>query len=503
MIGISASRQAGAVGARGVRAPHSQIYVGAAALSLALVAGAAVADGGRIRLAVVGAMGLVALVVGAIELRGRALLAWVVLAPIAYPFVRYPHGGQALTFDRIAIALILGLYLLSPPARRKRDPAGTALLASVLLFAAIYGLRALFTPGGVANGLSAWGTGLLVPASIFVVTRGSIADSLRLESVLAALGVAGGIVAVFGIAESLIGFNLVSYSSSQQGFFDANLGVVRLAGPYANVETYELVIAIALAATLGWMKLTTARVRVLGIPLVVLMLIGLLFGYTRAGWIAAAVVLLLGVWELRLRPGRILALLVAALVTYAGVQLLISADSKVATRLSNQAAIESRFATYEQGWSLAGISPVFGVGADQYTRAADQSLYQPVVGGVGGADTSHNTPLDTLVELGVVGLVALLLVCVATSRLLIRLLRAAGTWRQGRVCAVVAIASVAAYAIVASTAPLVPYDGASAAMLMLVLGCAAGTLDRGRRAAAAMQTPDSRPLALQSSPAHP
>jgi O-antigen ligase len=500
MIGGSASRDTGAISAWRVRAADSQLYV--AAVALTLVAGAAIADGGHERVAVVGAAGLAGLILAATELRERAVLAWVIAAPIAYPFFRYPHAGQAITFDRIAIALILGLYLLAPPMRRKRHPAGTALLGSLLLFSAVYGLRTLFTPGGVADGLSAWGSGLLLPAAIFVVTRGYIANSLKVESLLAAVSVAGGIVAAFGIAESIFGFNLASFSSSQQGFFDANIGVVRAAGPYGNVETYEVVLAIALAATLGWMKLTTPRARILGIPLIALMLIGLLLGYTRAGWIAAGVVLLLGVWELRLRPGRILALLATGLAIYAGVQLLISADSKVATRVTNQAAVASRFATYEQGWSLAGVSPIFGVGADQYTQAANRSVNQPVVSGNGAADTSHDMWLDILVELGVVGLLALLLVCAATGRLLSQLLSVVGPGRQGRVCAMVAIASSAAYVIVASTAPLLPYDEASAAMLMLVLGCAAGMLDRTVGTAPAVQAFEPGAVAPLSNPAH-
>src|SRR5439155_25846544 len=149
-----------------------------------------------------------------------------------------------------------------------------------------------------------------------------------------------------------------------------------------------------------------------------LQLLGLFYGYTRSGWLAAgAVVTVWALWAVgRTVRGRIAVAVLGAAVLYIGSQALAS-DTVATARFNNEASVQSRLATYEQTKALFSDAPVFGVGIQKYTQAAELSIVHPVVAGNPAATTSHNTPINVLVEQGVIGIAGLLLVVLAAFNL--------------------------------------------------------------------------------------
>lgn len=175
--------------------------------------------------------------------------------------------------------------------------------------------------------------------------------------------------------------------------------------PFANkntlgfLEAWAVPAAVALAVlSRGW-----ARLGWWGVALVAGF--GLVFSYARTGWIAAAVgvlVLAMGTWRWRGVTGVLAALAVGAAV-------LVKKDG--IRRLTNLWAhgLSGRAGLWRASLTVGVHHWLFGVGPGN-SPAALAPLVAPVFRGL----TPSNAYLETLVELGVVGLV-LLLVAVAVA----------------------------------------------------------------------------------------
>ncbi len=453
--------------------------------AVAVAAGAGIADGGLHLALILGMSAIGSILIGAFVFEGRALLAWIVLAPLAYPFLRYPQAGQALTFDRAFVAILVGVVLLTA-IRAVRSAESKRFFSVLVIFTIFFGLMAAFTSGATEPALSSWVSSLLVPLGAFFVARAYVTEGVGSRALLGSIALAGALVAIIGIAEAWRGFELASFSGSATTL-DPNIGRIRVSGPYENSQVYGLVLALSFAAALGWLQLTTGRARLIGVPLLGTLLLGLYYGYTRSSW--AAVVLIFLVWlllnvDLRVIV-RVALVVMAGLTIFVGGKLLTANDVAFNERLSNRDTVESRLATYQKGMLLVAEAPIFGVGIGQYTAASDRSIHSPTVGGDPAATSSHSTPLNVLVEQGIVGLAALLWVLVAAFALLRK--SATSPRKELRVVAVTTVAATTGYVAVALTDSVLTY-GSSNAMVMLLFGCTAGLMDRVHVGAASEST---------------
>jgi O-antigen ligase len=131
-------------------------------------------------------------------------------------------------------------------------------------------------------------------------------------------------------------------------------------------------------------------------------------------------------------------------------------------------ASDPRIAVWREVPAMARDRPLFGTGIANFSEVA------PIYGLTGLAGTStfdhaHNIALTFLVELGVIGLVAIAWIAVALVRVLIRAWRASAGLQRGLVCALAAALGGAALQ------GLVDYTmraNVIAALLFALCGCA-------------------------------
>lgn len=446
-------------------------------VALCLAVGASIAHASLVSLVLAVAVAGIGLAVVFAELRMRVLLAWIVLAPLAYPFLRWPAENALLTFDRIWLGALLGLVLLG--RRAGSSTRESRLLGLALLWLVVsYGIRAAASPSVLAS-LESWIDGILLPAVLFAAVRECAAAERACERLLGAMAAGGLVLAAIGLAERSWGFELASRSGGVPRF-DPSIGLVRVSGPYDFPEPYALALLACLAATLAWAQLRHGGARWLGLGIAMLELAAIGFTYFRAAWIGALVVVALA---FGLRPHRALrALAVCAVLggLTLGGALVFGSNETISTRVEDTANVYARLATYEQGIDIFREAPLAGVGVGEFARAQAGRVTAHVEG-VGALEHPHSSFVALLAEQGVVGFLPLAALTVA-AWLLLRAFRRAARSRLDVLLAAAALGGAFAYLAMSASLTMLPY-GPSNALVAVLLGMTAARLDASLRPA--------------------
>lgn len=434
--------------------------------------GYALADGGRLGLMLIGLAALAAVFVLGGAAGYNVLLVWVVGTGAAYPFVRYPHSHPYLTFDRLLLPAALGAVMLAPATAARVSTTTRLLFWSAGSFVVLFGLRAL-SSAGKHSAVVTWIDGVLIPALLLVAAHRFIRTPAAVTRLCGALTIGGAVLALIGISERLVGYELASRSGGTPRY-DQNIGLVRISGPYSVPEVYALAVVVCLAGTLYLGQLRRGATWFVVGPIALAEVTAIGETYFRAAWIAALAVVIAA---FGFRPGKfgrllVVLMVVAAVLLLASSQLL--QDQTVTTRLGNTQNIQARLATYEQAVVMFRQQPLFGVGVDQYTNVA-LTLPRPEVNSVGSVPYPHNSFLGLLAEQGLVGLVPFLLLAFASWRT-IRMLRRHAKIREDVLFAAALGGVGIAFLAMSLTLDMLPY-GPSNNLLALVIGAAAGRLD--------------------------
>jgi O-antigen ligase len=321
--------------------------------------------------------------------------------------------GVSITLSESALALLALLWLW-----RLRDPAvrGAArwpLAAPVLAFSAATVLSALLSGHPLASLDAA--RGLLLTAALYV-TADAVREPVAADRFLLGLTLAATVAAVVGLLQvgqcppgdaPLVSPRWLYHRCDRaHGFFSIYM---TLAG----------VLSLVLLATLPRLLPPGAARRRLGLPWL-LMLWGLIVTYTRGAWIGfaggvltVAATVRRGRWAL---VGGLLLLVAGALVSPYELRhrFLSMADPE-------EAGVRERIYMWKSGLAMWRERPILGVGPGgvkrDYVRYAREEALKKRTGHV------HNTPLQILVERGVLGLAAWLWVWIAFYAHAIRRLR--------------------------------------------------------------------------------
>ena len=321
--------------------------------------------------------------------------------------------GVSITLSESALALLALLWLW-----RLRDPAvrGAArwpLAAPVLAFSAATVLSALLSGHPLASLDAA--RGLLLAAALYV-TADAVREPVAADRFLLGLTLAATVAAVVGLLQ--VGLCppgdaprvsprwLYHHCDRAHGFFSIYM---TLAG----------VLSLVLLATLPRLLPAGAARRRLGVPWL-LMLWALIVTYTRGAWIGfaggvltVAATVRRGRWAL---VGGLLLLVAGALVSPYELRhrFLSMADPE-------EAGVRERIYMWKSGLAMWRERPILGVGPGgvkrDYVRYAREEALKKRTGHV------HNTPLQILVERGVLGLAAWLWLWIAFYAHAIRRLR--------------------------------------------------------------------------------
>jgi hypothetical protein len=430
-----------------------------------------VATGSTRSLALVGLVAGAGLMVLVAEIGFESLLIWAVAGAALYPFIRFPSGHEVVTFDRLWIGAMVGCLILRARPVSGRSRAARYFTVAFVWLAASFVIRAYLTPNEQASNLETSLDAVVLPLILFLVARREVVTVRRTERVALALGLAGAVLALIGIAERIFGFELASRVGGTQRI-DINVDIVRISGPFSAPEPYALALLICLGATMYWLQ--RRRAYWLGSALVGIQLIAIALALFRTAWVAALIIV---VASLGLRPRRYgrfftVAGLVAALVVVAFGQLQ-QQNTAFKTRVENKSNAYVRLATYEQGWDLFKSDPLAGVGVNQYPLAV-KGRVRMTVDGSPSEDYPHSSYMGSLAEQGLWGFLPLMAVTLGVPLMLRRYRRLSKGADQVLYATVVGVAI--GYLLMSLTLTMLPY-GPSNNFFALMLGMVAGRLD--------------------------
>ena len=423
-----------------------------------------------------------------------ALLAWVTITAVAYPFVRFPYRESVVTFDRVWIVGLMGLFLLPGGIRGGTPwtaPSRRLGLAIAWLLAA-FGARAVFTGGDELTALGRWFDAIVLPAVLFAATRVLVVTEARVRNVLGALTVTGCVIAAVAVAQRILGFDLAR-SSGGAVRFDPAIDQIRVSGPYPGPEVLAVALLACLAATLGWVLLRGRPAYLLGAAAASLQVAAIGLTLFRAAWISAlaVVVVVLGIRPRQTARGVGVAAVVGLVVFSAFLRF--GDNPTVATRLNDTKNVNGRFATHEVALELFGRSPLVGAGVDQFYRAS-ASVPGTYVGGTRSLRYPHSSYMGVLAEQGLFGFVPFVAVTVA-AWWMVHVLRRRARSATDTVLAAAVAAGVLAYWFMSLSLTMLPY-GPSNAFLALLLGAGAGRLDALEAEAPEQPAPEARVAAV-------
>jgi O-antigen ligase len=188
----------------------------------------------------------------------------------------------------------------------------------------------------------------------------------------------------------------------------------------ANVLATLLIVSTLFAATLVLVLRRSPLAVVLSLAAVTVGLLAFFATFSRAGLVALAFAIVVGVvYGGRWRPALVA---LALIVTVIGAVYLSDASSGTVARLTSGNS-SGRIDLWTVGWRMVQANPVLGVGSGNYTIAEGDYLLFP--GAIQRGDfivdkplVAHNIYLHVLAEMGVIGLalfLAVLALCISSA----------------------------------------------------------------------------------------
>jgi O-antigen ligase len=403
------------------------VYTGAAVLSVVvatlLTRTVETTTASKPLLAVAGLIGVTIL----LSLPPRLVfLGWLFFAPIVGAAIDVSRTTRVLGWSLyIAPALVLALWTLA--RRHARPPSRLDLIPAAYV---AYAFASLLVTNHSVNSVKAFLQVVLLGVIVYYFLTIGPGREIPRSQIVSTILAAGSIQGAFAVIERVTSWNLWSQTYWQHnGVGSAPRAVATLSNP--GVLGMFLGVAIVIAvAVVGWDgPQQTKRLALLAL---VLCIPGLVLTLTRgpilATAIAASVILILG------PRTRLLALGLAAVITLALAFMLptIRTSSVYKDRVSGQANIQGRLALQSWSFRLAGEKPVLGWGYGSFDRAKNEvaansvALYSVSTTALTDVltNTSHDTYLTVLVELGGVGFALLILPWVAIAFMTLRRARA-------------------------------------------------------------------------------
>jgi hypothetical protein len=408
-----------------------------------------------------------------------ALLLWVPLSVVAFPWVRVPGEQSMVTFDRVWVGAAVLAAALAGPSPPPRSTWSRRLSIAVGCLGAAFTARILLTvvTAGDSAGLRAvLVDAVLLPVGLFFVARRVLTGPERFRRVAGAFTLAGAALALIGIAERIWGFELASLTGGVARY-DTFVRMVRISGPYSVPEVFALNLGICFAATLYWTQARRGPARMLGGTVAVLEAVAIGLTLFRAAWLACILVLIATVVTRRdfsARVGGSVAVVSCVLIglyLFGGVGVL-------SERLGDSRNVYGRFAAYQEGWAIFRGAPLVGIGVNRF-RLAQERVPDVAVNGVPALTSPHSTFISVLVEQGLLGFSALITLG-AAAWFLLRDLRRRSADREDMLALGALRGAALAYLVMSLTLTMWPY-GSSNAFFLILLGAAAGRADAPRR----------------------
>ena len=347
-----------------------------------------------------------------------ALLSWLLLAPVlnAYATINLPGGVPDIMFGRVAIVVVTtGLLLRVMLKGRSLAGVGRLELAMLALLAMM--MLDLLRSGTPTSDFMQGFDERITPILLFFVARNLLDRKPDPRIVLSIVMAVGCYLAVHG-AYQFTGVGRSDPTAASESLArheggdrtnESHLDEGRAVGPFTSAVEYGSVAAIAfLGAFVVALYERRPALRALAIAALPLIGAAVVMSSTRSAWLGG----FLAVGLIAALDRRRMVLLPAiGAVTVVGVAvavLLLPADSALEERASALEPLRGRILMYDVGMKIAVRQPIIGYGRGAPSRiAARKELY---ASGSRDADVApgqfHNTFLTTLVEWGILALIA-------------------------------------------------------------------------------------------------
>jgi hypothetical protein len=158
-----------------------------------------------------------------------ALIAWVLLSGSLTPVVHIHLAVGTVTFDDVWVSAVLIMLALNRFPRS--DPKIRRTIALLWLFGAVWVTRTFLSAGLTVSNRLAQVAAVALPAATFLIAFRYARDERGRLRLAGAMTVIGGALALLGIAEDLIGFQLATYSGGEARVDTELGGVIRISGP--------------------------------------------------------------------------------------------------------------------------------------------------------------------------------------------------------------------------------------------------------------------------------
>jgi O-antigen ligase len=345
-------------------------------------------------------------------------------------------SSVTLSESTLAVLTALWLWRLRDPTVRRDQPWSLGIFIAIFLLATLVSALASDVPG--RSLLAARGT---LTAFAFFVTADTLRGADRIERFLSLFAILGAMLGAMGVVQ-VATCPTPTPTLWPLGWFYARCERAR--GPFSIYMTLGGILAMLLLA--GLPPLLTAR-RTSGRWVMWLVTLGGLGAtYVRGAWVGFTAGL--GVMLLTLRRGRAVMMIGLALV----VAIALLGPERLSARIRSLAdphdvTARERLYMWKSGLTMWQEHPWLGVGPGGVARLYRQYALPEAV----KKSTSHvhSSPLQVLVERGVVGLAAWLAMWVAFFVLVGRLLRSLA--ERERTIVVGSVAAIAGFLVTGLT----------------------------------------------------
>lgn len=315
-----------------------------------------------------------------------AYLALVIVRPHEYP----AYADSGLPWLQIALAGALLFWLL---AGRKSLPAPQLPLLFAFLLAGMLSVAATGWMGGALEFLQRFGPSV----AVFVVVTAAITERERVRKLMAALVLLALVPAVHGIDQKAEGIGWTGVPLIQDGRIQY-LGIFNDPNDLGMLFVIVLPMAFFLAARGGLMGLR----RLFWLSAAGVLLYAIYLTDSRGTLLATAALAGLFAW-------RRFGVFVAGLFGAAGLGAMLLLPSRLQELEVGEASAHGRVEAWYEGIQMFISSPLYGVGADQFSE-----LYRL---------TAHNSFVLVMAEIGIIGITLWLAFLAYGFRMMLAMLR--------------------------------------------------------------------------------
>ncbi len=344
------------------------------------------------------------------------LFLWLILSPYApfiYLNIELGAGIPVISLHRLATVLLL-VQLLGPAVLRARAQGRLGLARvtwpdlAILAFLAALGLTIPSSWLGLVNATQTIFDFVVVPFLLYYLARNWLTGERELRAVVGVLGFIVTTCGLLAIREQLTGIPIFSPHTSVW-LYEYNLhAVLSLFGAPAYMA-----MALAVPAPFLLWGVSQARrpsVRLVLALVLVVDLLGLFLTYVRAGWLdLLAGFAVLFVLSARVRRAVLPFTPVAAIVGIVLVGATIVNPTIVQKRLTSERPLEYRFEALSQALNIIRLSPITGMGYDNFGHVAKTLGWNPDYFRFRGQSPApHNSYVFVTVSGGVLALLPFL-----------------------------------------------------------------------------------------------